>query len=186
MFKNKFNLKLFVKIIIILIIITISALASYLLSKQINKINASMVEKKEMDYLISNREAVSNQIKTDFLEVDSNYQAKIDNALPSVYNVLSFVDAMESLAKKNSFKQNLTFNQPTAVTDISGPLSLTLINFNVTIEDANINTFINYLKDFEGLPYFASIDSINYLGSNDNGWENNSTINISGSFYAHQ
>jgi hypothetical protein len=96
------------------------------------------------------------------------------------------VDAMESLAKKNSFKQNLTFNQPTAVTDISGPLSLTLINFNVTIEDANINTFINYLKDFEGLPYFASIDSINYLGSNDNGWENNSTINISGSFYAHQ
>ena len=186
MFKNKFNLKIVIKILIILIIVILSATASYLLSKQINKINVSMVEKKEMDYLISNRETVNNQIKTDFLEVDSNYQAKIDNALPSVYNVLSFVDAMESLAKKNSFKQTLTFNQPVAVTDISGPINLTLINFNVTIDDANANTFINYLKDFEGLPYFASIDSINYLAANTNGWENNSTINISGSFYAHQ
>jgi hypothetical protein len=186
MFKNKFNLKIVIKILIILIVIVLSAAASYLFSKQINKINISMIEKKEMDYLISNREAVNNQIKTDFLEVDPNYQAKIDNALPSVYNVLSFVDAMESLAKKNSFRQNLTFNQPTAVTDISGPLNLTLISFNVTIEDANINTFANYLKDFEGLPYFASIDSITYLGTNTNGWENNSTINISGSFYAHQ
>ena len=186
MFKNKFNLKIVIKILIISLVIILSATASYLLSKQINKINISMAEKKEMDYLISNREAVNSQIKTDFLEVDSNYKAKIDNALPSVYNVLSFVDAMESLAKKNSFRQNLTFNQPTLVTDISGPISLTLINFNAAIEDANIDTFINYLKDFEGLPYFASIDSITYLGSSTNGWENNSTINISGSFYAHQ
>lgn len=186
MFKNKFNLKIVIKMLIILVVIISSATASYFLSKQINKINISMAQKKEMDYLISNREAVNGQIKTDFLEVDANYQAKINNALPSVYNVLSFVDAMESLAKKNSFKQTLTFNQPTLVTDISGPINLTLINFNVTIEDANIDTFVNYLKDFEGLPYFASIDSVTYLGTNTNGWENNSTVNISGSFYAHQ
>jgi hypothetical protein len=145
-----------------------------------------MIEKKEMDYLISNREEVNNQIKNDFLEVDAEYQTKINNSLPSVYNILSFVDAMESLAKKHSFKQTLSFNQPTMVTDISGPVALMLINFNLTIDETNIDNFINYLKDFEQLPYFSSINTISYVGSSANGWENNSSINISGSFYAHQ
>jgi len=186
MFKNKFTLKIIIKIIIILVIISLSTTASYFLSKQINKINLSMAEKKDMDYLISNREEVNNRIKTDFLEVDPDYQTKIDNALPSVYNVLSFVDVMESLAKKYSFKQTLNFNQPTPVTDVSGPVALTAINFNLTITDTNIDTFINYLQDFEKLPYFTSIDNISYLGNSASGWQNNSSINISGSFYAHQ
>lgn len=186
MLKNKFTFKILIKITIILIIIIISTAASYFLSKQISKINLSMAEKKEMDYLISNREEVNNQIKTDFLEVDANYQTKINDSLPSVYNVLSFVDAMESLAKKNSLKQTLSFNQPTPVTDITGPINLMQVNFNLTIEETNINNFINYLQDFEQLPYFASINSISYVGVNTKGWEDNSSINISGSFYAHQ
>jgi len=186
MLKNKFLIKIITKIIIALIIIALSAGAIYFLSKQINKINLSLGEKKEMDYLIVNREKVNTKIQTDFLEVDPNYQAKIDSALPSVYNVLSFVDAMESLSKKYSFKQNLTFNQPEVVSDITGPVALTVIKFNLTIDGANITNFTSYLQDFEKLPYFASIDSINYLGTSDTGWENNSSINITGSFYAHQ
>jgi hypothetical protein len=142
-----------------------------------------MAEKKELDYLISNRDAVNNKIKTDFLRVDPSYQAKINEALPSVYNILSFVDSMDSLAKKYSLKQNLTFNEPTPETNISGPLNLMVITFNLTIEGANSDNFINYLKDFEKLPYFSSINSINYLGATTKGWQDNSTINISGSFY---
>ena len=107
MLKNKFLIKIITKIIIALIIIALSAGAIYFLSKQINKINLSLGEKKEMDYLIVNREKVNTKIQTDFLEVDPNYQAKIDSALPSVYNVLSFVDAMESLSKKYSFKERV-------------------------------------------------------------------------------
>jgi hypothetical protein len=184
--KNKFLIKLAIKIIIALIIIALSATAVYFLSRQITKINLSLDEKKEMDYLIVNRETVNNKIKTDFLEVDPNYQTKINESIPSVYNVLSFVDAMESLSKKYSFKQTLSFDQPIPVTDINGPIKLNSIKFNLTINDANGNNFISYLQDFEKLPYFASIDSINYLGTSDSGWQNNSSINITGNFYAHQ
>lgn len=184
--KNKFIIKLVLKIIITLIITTLSAAAVYFLSLQITKINLSLGEKKEMDYLIVNQEAVNNKIKTDFLEVDPNYQTKISDSIPSVYNVLSFVDAMESLAKKYSFKQTLSFDQPVPVTDINGPIKLNSIKFNLTINDANSTNFISYLQDFEKLPYFASIGSINYLGTSDSGWQNNSSINITGNFYAHQ
>lgn len=186
MLKNKFIIKVAVKIIITLIIIALSCVAIYFFNKQISKINSSLGEKKEMDYLITNRESVNNKIQTEFLEVDPNFEKKINEAIPSVYNVLVFVDSMESLAKKYSFKQTLNFDQPVPVTDISGPINLTVIKFNLTISDANVDSFTNYLKDFEKLPYFASISSINYLGTSDSGWLNNSTINITGSFYAHQ
>jgi len=186
MIKNKFLIKIVTKIIIALIIMALSATAVYFLSTQITKINLSLGEKKNMNYLIVNRETVNNKIKTDFLEVDPDYQAKINSSIPSVYNVLSFVDAMESLAKKYSFKQTLTFDQPVPVTDLAGPVSLTKIKFNLIINEANINNFVSYLQDFERLPFFASVDSINYLGTSNSGWENNSSINITGSFYAHQ
>lgn len=186
MFKNKFIIKIAVQVIITLIIIALSSSMIYFLSKQINKINVGLGEKKEMNYLIANLETVNSKIKTDFLSVDPDYQAKINEAIPSVYNVLSFVDAADSLAKKYSFKQNLSFDQPTDVTDVSGPVALTLVKFNVVISEANINNFIYYLQDFEKLPYFTSISSINYLATSDSGWQNNSSINITGSFYAHQ
>lgn len=186
MFKNKFIIRIAVKIIIALIIIALSSAITYFLSQQINKINVSLGEKKEMNYLIANLETVNSKIQTDFLEVDPDYQAKINEAIPSVYNVLSFVDAMDSLAKKYSFKQNLTFDQPVAVTTISGPVDLTLVKFNLVISEANVDSYIHYLQDFEKLPYFASITSINYLATSDTGWQNNSSINITGSFYAHQ
>lgn len=186
MSKKKFIIKIAIKIIITLVIIFLSIAAIYFLSKQINKINKSFSEKKTMDYFIENREKVNDRIKTDFLEVDPTYQAKINEAIPSVYNVLSFVDAMESLSKKYSFKQTLSFDQPTPETSSTGPLSLTIVKFNLIISEANIDNFVYYLQDFEKLPYFASIDNINYLGTSDGGWKNNSTINITGSFYAHQ
>lgn len=186
MLKNKFIFKAAIKIIIALMIISLSTAIIYFLNKQVNKINKSFNEKKTMDYFIENREKVNAKIKTDFLEVDPNYKTKIEEAIPSVYNVLSFVDAMESLSKKHSFKQTLSFDQPTPETTIDGPIQLTAVKFNLIINDANIDNFIYYLQDFEKLPYFASIDNINYLGTSDGGWNNNSTINITGIFYAHQ
>lgn len=186
MFKNKFKRKIFSKIIVIFIIIIISSFAIYFLSTQINTINATIAEKKEMNYLISNREEVDRKIKTDFQAVDPKYKEKIIESLPSVYNILPFVDAMESLSKKYSFKQTLSFSQPAPAPEISGSLSLLAINFNLAIEETNIDGLIAYLKDFEKLPYFVSINSINYLGQGDGGWKENSSINISGRLYVHQ
>jgi len=186
MFKNKFQRKISIKLIIIFCLIIISSFSVYFLRNQINSINASIAEKKEMNYLIANREEVDRKINADFSGVDPQYEKKIADSIPSVYNILSFVDALESLSKKYSFKQNLSFNQPTSAAEISGPVSLMLINFNVAIDEINIEVLTNYLKDFEKLPYFVSINSINYLAQNNGGWRENSSINISGRLYVHQ
>jgi len=186
MFKNKFQRKISIKLIIIFGLIIISSLSIYFLRKQINSINATIAEKKEMNYLIANREEVDAKISADFSSVDPQYEKKIADSIPSVYNILSFVDALESLSKKYSFKQTLSFNQPTLASEISGPISLMVINFNVAIDEINIDGLVNYLNDFEKLPYFVSINSLNYLAQGSNGWKENSSINISGRLYVHQ
>lgn len=183
---NKFSLKIIKKVLICLVVVSLSSWAIYFFSKQINKINSTMAEKKEMDYLISNRDQVNNKIRVDFQTVDENYQQKINDALPSVFNILPFVDSLDSLAKKYSFNQTTNFSQPSPILDNNGSLKLTVINFNLNIQGTNAENFTSFLKDFEKLPYFTSINSISYLSAGKVGWQENSTINISGSVYARQ
>ena len=182
---NKFSLKIIEKILFILVIIALTSSAIYFFSKQIKKINLTMNEKKEMDYLISNREQVNNKIKTDFLTIDPAYEQKINDALPSVFNILPFVDSLDSLSKKYSFEQTTSFSQPGPALG-GNVMSLTVINFNLNIQGTNVDNFVSFLKDFEKLPYFTSINSISYLSSGKVGWQENSIINISGSVYARQ
>ncbi len=184
--KNNFVLRLSIKALIGLIIIGLAVTVISILSQQIKKMNLSMAEKKEMDYLISNLESVNSSIRADFSDVDPYYQEKITAAIPPVYNILSFVDAMESLSKKYSIKQTLNFSQPMPATNAPGPIDLMSITFSLTIEESNIESFTNYLRDFEKLPYFASINSISYVGGGKGGWQENSNINIVGSLYAHK
>ena len=139
-----------------------------------------------MDYFISHREQINNKIRTDLATINPAYQDKIAESIPPVYNILPLVDTLENLSKKYSFKQTISFSQPVPISSISEPIPLTQIDFNITLDEAGINKFNNYLKDFEKLPYFISINSINYIGSGSNGWQDNSSINISGSLYAHQ
>jgi hypothetical protein len=186
MFKNKFALKIINKIIVIFVMITITTGAVYFLIQQIKKINTSITEKKKMDYFISNREQINNRIKDNLATTNPNYQEIISESIPSVYNILALVDSLENLSKKYSFKQTINFNQPIPASEISGPITLMLINFNITLDDVGINNFNDYLKDFEKLPYFISINSINYIANNSNGWQESSSININGSLYAHQ
>ena len=185
MFNRKFVLNLVIKIAIIVLIAAVSSTAIYFLSKQIAQKNLSMREKKDLDYLIRNQEELNQKIQNDFVEVDPAYREKITSSLPSVYNILSFVDAMESLSKKYSLQETLNFNQPEPA-GIPGQLSLARINFNLSLSGANVDTFTNYLKDFESLPYFTSIKTISLVAAGKQGWSDTSVINISGSFYAQQ
>lgn len=182
--RNNFSVKIIGKIIIIIAIIALTSSAIYILSKQIKKINISITEKKDMDYLINNQELVNNNIRVDFLSVDPTYQEKITAALPPVFNILPFVDSVESLSKKYSFTETMNFNQPIFDDTTAGALVIDKIGFNLNIVDINAENFILFLKDFEKLPYFASIDSISYVGTSKTGWQDNSSINIVGSLYA--
>jgi hypothetical protein len=182
--KKRFLIKLAVKIIPLVVLIALAAAAGWYLAKRITKVNLAMQENKKISYLLENRTKIDNQIQTDFSSVDPDYEQKIKSALPSIYNVLPFVEALESLAKKNSLQQTISFSQPVPAPEISGPLSLVSLDFNLNLAGGNIDTFTAYLKDFEKLPYFAAINNISLASSG--GWENNSSISLSGRIYAQQ
>lgn len=184
MIKTSFKIKIIVKIIIILIVIALATTAIYFFSKQIKHVNSSMLERKELDFLISHQETLNARIKNDFSNIDPNYQEKITDSLPSVYNILGFVDSLEALAQKYSFKETLNFSPPVAAPEIEGPMPVMAINFNLIIDEINIESFIAYLKDFESLPYFVSINSINHVSLTPNAWQGRASVNISGRLYA--
>ncbi|MFA6417331.1 MAG: hypothetical protein WCW61_04020 [Patescibacteria group bacterium] len=184
--KTSFKIKILVKIIIILIIIVLAVAAIYFFSKQIKHIDSSMMERKEMDFLVSHQEVLNARIKNDFSNVDPNYQEKITDSLPSVYNILGFVDTMESLSQKYSFRQTLSFSPPAPAPEIAGPIPVMAINFNLIIDEINIESFSAYLQDLENLPYFVSINSINHISLTPNAWQGRASVNISGRLYAKQ
>jgi len=79
-------------------------------------------------------------------------------------NILSFMGALENLAQKQSLSQNLSFSDPNGKA----------IDYTVTL-NGNLITLINYMKDFENLPYFSSIYSLE-IRSGQFGWLDNSSI----------
>lgn len=183
---TNFKIKIISKIIIIIGVLLPALISIYFFSQQIKKINISLMERKEMDYIVSNQEAINTKIRSEFSQVDPEYKEKIISSLPSVYNILDFVDAMESLAIKHSYKQSLSFSPPVDAPEINGLISVKAINFNLIINETNLENFISYLKEFEGLPYFVSITSINQASVSLDGLQKNSSINISGRLYAKQ
>lgn len=182
--KNKFLIKLAEKAIILTIIIVAAIMAARYLIQHIKKINLTMQENKKAGYLLENRERINENIQKNFSSVDPNYEKKISAALPSIYNVLPFVEALESLAKKNSLQQTINFGQPLPADGIPGPLSLVSLDFNISLTGGNIETFTAYLKDFEKLSYFTTINSISLTSAS--GWQDNSSISLSGRLYAQQ
>jgi hypothetical protein len=93
---------------------------------------------------------------------------------------------MDNLALKNSLKQTSSFSPPITEPESGEPIKTVKINFSINLSDATVDNLISYLKDFEQLPYFASIDSIGLTSVGANGWLDYSSITLSGKLYARQ
>ncbi len=183
---QNFKVIIIVKALLIISLLTIALIYIYFFSNQIKMINTGLLERKEMDYQISNQAAINSKMRQELSQIDPEYQTKILSSLPSVYNILDFVDNMENLAKKHSFQQSLNFSPPIDVPEISGPISIKAINFNLVINETNIENFIDYLNAFENLPYFVTITSITHTSVSPDGLQKKSSINITGILYAKQ
>lgn len=181
---KKFLIRFGIKIAFIILVIVLAVLAVSFAARQIKKINSTMLEKKKIDWLVKNQNEINAKIENDFLSVDPDYEKKINASLPSIYNILTFVADMDGLASKNSLISNLNFSQPVAVPGAEGMTKIVRINFTLNLGGAKIDSLISYLKDFEKMPYFATIDSVDLTGPGGTGWLENSTVTLSGKLYA--
>ena len=133
-------------------------------SQRISKISFSLAEPRATAFFLGKRRETTAQLGEDF-KIVGEADKKMNDAFPPTDNILGFVGALETLALRNSLQQSFSFGTPAD----SG------IDYNIIL-NGNIFIFINYLKDFERLPFFTAISSVSL--SAPGGWEGNSTISM--------
>lgn len=93
-------------------------------------------------------------------------------ARPPVDNVGDFLAALKSIADRNSIEQVFSFSPLTNNESVSYTLKVS----------GTATTVLNYLKDFELLPYLTSINAID-LRAGPNGWDRSVTAYIDAILY---
>ncbi|MBI4812412.1 hypothetical protein HY798_03170 [Candidatus Falkowbacteria bacterium] len=146
-------------------VIFVAFLAIIFFSRQISKISRSIAEQRSLSSVLEKRNDTLAQLRKDF-EVIDGFDAKIENAIPPVDNILDFVSSLEDLAETNSIDQTLSFESPVSSS----------INYGINL-NGNIISLIKYLKSFEKLPYFTAISSIN-LSAPYGDWNGNSSVSL--------
>lgn len=97
------------------------------------------------------------------------YLAKIKTALPMLEEgAVAFSSIIDELASKNSIRASFNVGVNQAV-----------LNFSLIL-DGNLENFTNFFDDLEKLPYFITIKSLDFTGSNIN---NSAQAIINGSLY---
>ena len=137
--------------------------------QQIVKISNSLAEQRATAFILEKRSETITQLKEDFKLV-GDADKKIENAFPPADNVLEFVAALETLANQNGVSQGLSFSAP-----VEGS-----VDYTIAI-GGHIFILINYLKNFEKIPYFSAISSVSLNAPG--GWEGNSTISLKAKVY---
>ncbi|MBI5798919.1 MAG: hypothetical protein HZB10_03230 [Candidatus Yonathbacteria bacterium] len=152
----------------------------FFLSGQITKVSTKAMSDRRLATTLSERTALLSSLKREADIIGSN-DTVIKNAFIPSNNILEFVAILKSLALKNGVTQSFNFSSPTPGT-AGTPFLFATINYQNTVS-SNVSTFITYIKEFEQLPYFTRIDSLN-ISSGSADWRTGSTIAFSASVAA--
>jgi|GEM_PF-3848259 Tfp pilus assembly protein PilO len=150
-------------------------------SSQISNIVGSITQARETSMEGQDRSAAISQLQSQFATIDGN-DAKISNALMHENDIIPFVDALNSLASKDSVQQSYNFSSPAPYAS-QGNLNVYSIPYSIGLT-GNVNAFMKYLSDFQSLPYFTNISSVSI--SAPSGLGQNSTMNMAATLYIQQ
>lgn len=150
--------------------VILASLACVFLAAKIDKVSRSLQQQRILTLVMEKRSETLSKLKDDF-KITGGAEEKINDALPPADNILDFVAALEALAKDNSVVQILSFESPSNLT----------INYGINIS-GNVDSLINYLKDFEKLPYFTGVSGLNLTAPNGD-WRSNSSATLAAKVY---
>ena len=161
----------------VLIVFGVLAIAGgivFFLSEQIAKVSTKAMSDRRLATMLSERTALLSSLKREADLIGSN-DTIIKRAFIPSNNILEFVAILKSLALKNGVTQTFNFSSPTPGTIVAS-FPLATISYQNTVS-SNVPTFINYLKEFEQLPYFTKIDSLN-ISSGTADWRSSGAISF--------
>lgn len=137
-----------------------AVLAVVIFSNQITKITGEAIKNRHTAALLSERAALLSSLKHETDVIGSN-NTIIKRAFIPTNNILEFVGVIENLAFKNGLTQAYNFSAPT-VSPSGTAFTPAVVMYQNTISGASVTALIKYLKEFERLPYFTKIDSLNF------------------------
>lgn len=152
-----------------------------IISGQITKISKKSVEDRHLAAALGERASLISNLKRETEIIGTNDEIIKQAFIPS-NNILSFVAVIENLALRNGMTQSFHFSTPTPSAE-GGPFPLSTITYQNTISASGVSSLINYLNEFNQLPYFTKIDSLSIsAGSGD--WRTSSTASYSATVVA--
>lgn len=168
------------------IAVTLSAILCTLFANQITKIAAETKQTQTLSLTLQKRIETISKMKEDLDKIGLVNYAKIENALVSTDNVTDIVVAFDDLADKHSIRAVPTLGNltPTGLAIVNGP-SIAAIDYSISAT-ASVNTFLNFLKDFEKLTLMPVVSSLDINGPPPRGWNGSSNIPIRGRLYVKQ
>lgn len=168
-------------LIITLLTISVSLSVVIFLAQSIERISTTAVKNRQMARLLEQRTELFTTIKNEVEFIGEN-GTRIENAFVPADNILPFVAALEGLSITNATPQSFRFGTPVSST-LSATFPLATISFSNTIS-ANLLTLESYLKQFEKLPYIATIDNMNISSGDIAGWRGAITASFNATLYS--
>ncbi len=150
-------------------------------SRQINRISGAIAEKKRISFVLEKRSETYTNLKRDFAELDGA-ERFIENALVPSDDISGFISAVETLGAQSGVTQSYQFGTPNLSGAFGNP-NIASIDYSLRVS-ANIHSLVAYLKNFENMPYFSGIMSVNMVSGAERGWNNVSDIYMNARLYA--
>lgn len=127
-------------------------------ANKIETIADTIVKNRTLATTLEKRTELLSTLKHDRALIGEN-DKKIEGAFLRADNILEFIAVLEDLALRNGVTQAFSFSVPTP-TEYSASFPVSAITYSNTI-NGTATTITQYLKEFESLPYFTKINSMN-------------------------
>ena len=166
--------------IIAIIAISIASISVLLLSNEITRVSDTVVKNRQLVGKLEKRTELFSVISRDVALVGTNEDI-LERAFIPADNILEFVSALENLAAQNKVTQSYRFSTPVS-TSMTTPFPIASIDYQNSMS-LTLPSFIKYLKDFEKLPYYTKINSINFSAQSTLGWNSAGSASWSATIY---
>lgn len=162
-------------ILISLIAVLVAFFSIVFIKNEIERITNTIILNHKLEASLKNRIELSSKIKQEVQIVGKN-DILIENAFIPSNNISDFINILDSTASKNLIIQSYRFETPIPST-ISETFPLSTISYTNDLT-TDIKSFSSYLKNYESLPYFTKIESLDISSQDKTGWIGPSNISL--------
>jgi hypothetical protein len=183
MARKKIFIKIALNILIVVIVSALVWLAVIFFQKKIIAISQKIREKKIISYNLNNRDLKGAETKKEIARLDQNWLNKVESAFPYIDDTAPFIDSVDSLGRKYGLESSLELGAPEILPKVDGQLLIDRFGYKLTLTNTNLNTLVNYLKEFEKMQFFAGLETLSVNSADAGGLNGEVTVNLSGNLY---